>query len=192
MTNQFTEYEFKYNADNVGLNEFKSLMEMVGYKKSFDVSSWDHYYVKDGSDDFIRYRKSPYSPELTIKRKTTQNNNWKRVEIDLPLDIKRVNETIIEEFVGLEGYKENFKIYKSCFMFFQDNVNYVYYIVYDREMREKNRFIEVEINKDRLENWNWDVGSPENVLSDAERLLSTLGITNRNRLKKSLFELYRR
>jgi len=190
--NKYTELEFKYNADEVGLDQFKKLMEQIGYKKTFDVSSWDHYYTKEDTDDFMRFRDSPITPELTIKRKTNNSNNWNRIEIDLPLDINRVNKEVVAKFVGLEGYQEDFKIYKSCFMYFQEYYNCVYYIVYDQEMREKNRFIEIEVNKDAVESWDVEaLGEPETYLRAIEKNLEALGISNKNRLKKSLFELYR-
>jgi len=198
MNNIFTELEFKYNADEVGLAHFKNLMdEMKNNPNSIfqeiTVSSWDHYFTKANTDDFMRFRDSPLTPELTIKRKTVEGNNWNRIEIDLPLDIKRVNKEVVTEFVRLEGYEENFRIYKSCFIYIQEHCNYVYYIVYDEQMREKNRFIEIEINKDRLDKWpTYRLGSPEEYLRRVEKTLEGLGINSKNRLKKSLFELYRR
>src|SRR5690606_26309558 len=113
-------------------------------------SSWDTYYTRPGSlEEFQRFRESD-DPELTIKRKVKDSNNWERIESDLPLDPKRITEDKVTFHVGLDGYVKNFKIYKTCFIYWFDNTNAVYYIVYDEEMKERGRFIEVEINKDKV------------------------------------------
>lgn len=207
--NEFSELEFKYNADEVGLKQFTDLMEQVSYNKQLTVSSWDIYYTKPGvEDEFIRFRESVEKPELTIKRKVKDANNFKRIEVDVPLDpnipMNELRKTV-EEFVKLEGYTENFKIYKSCFIYWKEFVNYVYYIVYDEQMREQSRFIEVEFNKDKLKDFDQRYVQvetvegtamvqehPEDYLRVQEKKLEVLGITNRNRLKRSLFEMFRR
>lgn len=190
-TNNFRELEFKYKADAVGLQDFLNLMEKLKYKKSLDISSWDTYYTKENNDNFIRFRESAKTPELTIKRKVTTENNWDRIEVDLPLDPKRLTRQTVQEFVKLEGYKENFRIYKTCNIFWQQYVNYVYYIVYDKQKNELGRFIEVEINKEALPHFHSGQLDPEQVLRDKEKELEELGITSKNRLKKSLFELFK-
>lgn len=189
---KFTELEYKYRADNVGLQQFKDLMKEVGYLRSLTVSSWDLYFTNNTEENFIRLRESPVTPELTIKRKTKDSNNWNRKEVDIPLSASRFDRQAVEEFVALEGYEENFRIYKSCFIYFLEYVNYVYYIVYDEQMTEKGRFIEVEVNKDKLENWYPSWTTPPDTLKRSEQKLEVLGITNKNRLKKSLFEMFRR
>ena len=83
--NEFTELEYKYKADDIDLKDFRQLMSTLSTIKQKDVSSWDHYFTNAfNPDEFIRFRVSD-NPELTIKRKTNQNNNWNRVEVDLPL-----------------------------------------------------------------------------------------------------------
>lgn len=194
---EFSELEYKYKADDIGLKQFCDLMEELGYLFQITASSWDYYYTNN-SEDFIRLRESEKSPELTIKRKTQKENNWIRREVDLPLSISRYSRKAVEEFVNLEGYEENFKIYKSCFIYIQNYTNYVYYIVYDEQMREKGRFIEVEVNKDKIDQISnidtkdQEANSPLQILKNAEKELEKLGITNKNRLKKSVFELFRR
>ena len=189
--NEFQELEYKYRADDVGLKQFQEFMEGLGYCKHMTVSSWDTYFINDPGD-FIRFRESHLTPELTVKRKTKEENNWHRVEVDLPLDSKRINRKTVEHFVKLENYIENFRIFKSCFIFFQEHINYVYYIVYDYEMREKQRFIEVEVNKDKINELVDNGIDPKELLKKGEELLFKLNISSKNRLKKSLFELYRK
>lgn len=177
------ELEYKYKADDVKIADFRKLMDELGWQSQLDVSSWDVYFVDDQDDDkFIRFRNGA-KPELTRKEKVKSTNNWDRVEIDLPLDKKRLSEAIVEEFVTRGGYKENFRIYKTCFIYFFENVNYVYYIVYDTNMKEQGRFIEVEVNKDKVGETDLDWHAAQ---------LETLGLTYRNRMKRSLFEMFRR
>jgi hypothetical protein len=187
----FRELEYKYRADNIKLTDFNLLMEEWGYEKKLDgVGSWDHYYTKDSEEDFfIRYRNDRHRPELTKKRKLKSSNNWVRVEVDLPLDPERINEEIVTRFVGLDGYKEDFKIYKSCVIYFYEYINAVLYYVSDHEMEGKQSFLEIEVNKDKLE----ELGdkAPE-ILKEYEQKLNKLGISPQNRLKKSLFEMYRK
>ena len=191
------EFEYKYYANDIKLKEFVSLMEKMGFKKRLDASSWDTYYVKpDEKTEFQRFRHSS-QPEITKKRKVKSTNNWTRIELDLPLDKERVTEEIVAAYVGLDGYEKNFSIYKSCFIFWQDKVNYVYYIVYDENMKELSRFIEVEVNKNKIpgllteeDQKTGGFSGVEEVLNQAASELKKLGLTPQNRLKKSLFELY--
>lgn len=189
MNNEYKELEFKYNANNVRLTDFINLAENLAPVKRLDTSSWDYYYTATNADEFMRFRESD-DPELTIKRKVKTTNNWERVEVDLPLDPKRLSKGVVDSWVSLEGYKENFKIYKSCFIFWYENFNLVYYIVYDENMKERDRFIEVEINKKEVPVLGLDKAVA--LLKDAEQALTALAISPQNRLKKSLFEMFRK
>lgn len=182
----FKELEFKYNAKDIKFKDFYNIILNKGYKKSLSISSWDIYYTNNVENSFIRFRDST-TPELTKKVKTKESNNWDRVEVDLPLDINRINVDIVNKFSEVIGYKENFRIYKSCFIYWINNLNYVYYVVYDNNINELGRFIEVEVNKEDVEN----LQDPYEILLEGEKLLEKLGITPQNRMKKSLFELFR-
>ncbi len=183
--NEFLELEYKYKADDIKLQDFLNLMKTLPIVKQKEVSGWDTYYVNDSlKDEFIRYRASETS-ELTIKRKTNQNNNWQRLEVDLPL--REVNKTVVSKFAELLGYKENTSIFKNCFIFWLDYINFVFYIIYDINMEEKGRFIEVEINKERL---GKEVVLVEDNLRRGQEILAKLGLNSQNRLKKSLYEIF--
>jgi adenylate cyclase class IV len=124
--------------------------------------------------------------ELTIKRKTTDANNNNRVEVNVPTDGK--SSTSIEAFVDLLGYKKNFSIFKTCKIAFLEKIVLVYYIVYDDNLNEKKRFIEIEAN----EKFNWT--SEEEAWAEVvkyEDMFTALGISAKNRLKKSLYELFK-
>lgn len=185
----FKELEYKYDASDVSLSSFLDCInKMEGQVKKVDVSSWDYYYTPTDltiKDEFIRFRQAD-NPELTIKRKTKNSNNWERVEVDLPLDSKRLNKSSVDAFTSLLGYQENTKIYKTCFIYWFNNVNVVYYIVYDKDMKERSRFIEIEVNKEKVK----DLADPFSHLKDLETKLGELGIKSSNRLKRSLFEIF--
>lgn len=185
----FKEIEFKYKSDGVSLVQFIELMKEWGYKETIEASSWDKYFTKGSEkDNFLRFRMGKDRPELTKKRKTTDSNNWDRVEVDLPLDPNRISEDIVDKFVELDGFEKNFKIFKSCFIFMFDDISAVWYVVQDENLKEKARFIEIEVNKELVEK----IGEEEslNLLKSYEEKLSKLGITYQNRMKKSLFELF--
>ena len=185
--NEYTELEFKYKADDIALKDFLALVKDLPIKKQKDVSSWDHYYTTNSNEDeFIRYREST-DPELTIKRKTSVNNNWQRVEVDLPLDLKRTKLPIITKWVSLLGYEHKKSIYKSCFIYWLDYINFVYYVVYDDNMKEKGRFIEIEFNKDELTN---NIDKITDQMKTGQEILSKIGLNAQNRLKRSLFEIF--
>lgn len=190
MENEFKELEYKYKADEIRLVEFQKIMRTLPFKKVVEVSSWDVYYTKEtDKGEFQRFRNSNERPELTKKRKILSSNNWERIESDLPLDPLRITEDKVTFHVGLDGYKVNFKIYKSCFIYFLDTVNFVYYIVYNEDMKEMGRFVEVEVNKDQVQKLGGEEKAFE-VLKEYEQKLLGLGISPQNRLKKSLFEMF--
>jgi adenylate cyclase class IV len=181
----FKEIETKYYADGINMDAFTKLLEPLN-PEWIMVSSYDDYFIND-KDDFIRYRYHDHMGELTIKRKTTDLNNNNRVEINLPTQGKL--SSAVSAFVDLLGYKRNFSIFKTCKIAILEKVVLVYYIVYDENLNEKQRFIEVEAN----EKYNWQ--SEEEAwatVTQYEKILEPLGITPKNRLRKSLFELFKK
>ena len=184
-TLQHKELEFKYYADDIDMADFIKLVQPLNPEWMM-VSSYDDYFVND-NDEFIRYRYHDHMGELTIKRKTTDLNNNNRVEVNVPTDGK--SSASIEAFAGLLGYKKNFSIFKTCKIAFLENAVLVYYVVYDENLNEKKRFIEVEAK----ETYNWT--SEEEAWAcvvEYEDMLAPLGISAKNRLKKSLYELFKK
>lgn len=182
------ELEFKYKADSVSLTDFDAQMKLYSenYKK-LDVSSWDAYFFNETYPDrFLRLRMGQ-RPEFTIKVKSGEGVQ-KRTEINVSLvgDQEQTVSAICKEL----GYEKNIKIYKSCFIYFYNLFNTVYYTVYNEEMKEIGRFIEIEFDESRVA----DIGEAQafEVLKDVEKdVLGPLGITHKNRLQKSLFDMYR-
>jgi predicted adenylyl cyclase CyaB len=181
----FKEIEYKYRSDDIKLKDFKELMESLNPINLLEVSSFDHYYTND-KDEFIRYRKSETKPELTIKRKLTDTNNQYRTEVNLNLN--KNTEQTVEAFVNLLGYKENFRVFKTCWIYYFDNVDVVMYIVYNSNMKELGRFIEIEL----LEDKKIEKDKAFEILNEYESKLGKLDITPKNRLKRSLFELFKK
>ena len=191
INDDYTELEYKYRADDVGLTEFRQymadVMDTTAY--SIDVSSWDHYYTNGKSVEFLRYRAAADSPELTIKKKINKSNSWVRREVDIELSTSPAgpDRNDMDEFMDILGFKRNFTIYKSCFIYYYKSLVYVYYIVYNEDMKELGRYIEIEVTK------GGNHKDPKGLLAAAEASLEErFGIGARNRLKRSLFEIYRR
>ena len=178
----FYEQEYKYKADNISLVDFKKLMKTLPIVRKLETSSWDYYFVTDSDkNNFIRFRDS-HDPELTQKRKINESNNWNRLEVDLALDPKKTNKETVSKFLELLGYKENFRIFKTAWIYWLDKTHYVMYTVFDENMKEIGRYIEVEVNKGS--------SGDQTHLDEAAEKLKELGLTPANRMKKSIFELY--
>ena len=182
----FKEIEVKYNADNIKMEDFLNIIEQLPIRKKLMVSSYDDYFTREG-DEFVRYRHTDERGELTIKKKTSDKNNNDRIEVNLPTAGDNV--AAVTEFVKLQGYDYNFGIYKTCNIFWTDKVDLVYYVVYDKELKEQRRFIEIEADED-LE-WESEEEAWNEILK-YEKMLEPLGITPKHRLRKSLFEIFRK
>jgi adenylate cyclase class IV len=181
---RFKEIETKYDATNIKMEDFLKVIDQLPVRDKLLVSSYDEYYTNKDSD-FIRYRHSNDRGELTIKRKVNEANNNDRVEVNLPTQGDNVQ--TVSAFVGLLGYGHNFSIYKTCNIFWTGKVDLVYYVVYDKEFKEKRRFIEIEAD----EHLEWESEDEAwNEVVKYEKLLEPLGITPKNRLRKSLFEIF--
>lgn len=194
----YVELEYKYRAGSIKLEDFCNLIKRLNPLKETKVSSWDYYYTSTNCyiPGFIRFRDSTVNPELTQKIKTNNDNNFNRVEIDLPLDRTKVTLETVDKFVTTLGYKENFRIYKNCFVYWLDSVNFVYYTVFDQDLKELGRFIEVEVNKDKVKELDKKVhkhpylsGSEIELDFYADKL-KELGLTSKDIMQESLFELF--
>lgn len=181
----FKEIETKYSANGIDINKFVDLVAPLNPNWVM-VSSFDDYFTNPAGE-FIRYRYTDSHGELTIKRKTTDTNNNNRVEVNLKTEGKNFN--TVNAFAGLLGYKLNFSIYKTCKIAILDRIVLVYYVVYDEKLNELQRFIEIEAQ----ENYNWS--SEEEAWAEVlkyEKMLEPLSITPKNRLKRSLFEIFKK
>jgi adenylate cyclase class IV len=181
----FKEIETKYSGNSIGMDDFVKVVQPLNPEWMM-VSSYDDYFVND-EDEFIRYRYHDHMGELTIKRKTTDTNNNNRIEVNLSTDGK--SSQAVAQFVDLLGYKFNFSIFKTCKIAFLEKAVLVYYVVYDENLKELQRFIEIEAN----EKYAWL--SEEEAWSEVikyEKMFEPIGITPQHRLRKSLYELFKK
>lgn len=184
---KFKEIEFKYNAKSIGLKAFRKTIEAFAIKPRWqEVASYDDYFVNDAGR-FVRYRYNNESGQVTTKEKTTDSNNQNRVEYNLNMGSN--NYETLQGFYESLGFKFNFKIYKVCHIAWLEKIDLVYYVVYDDELKELDRFIEIEALEDH--NWASEQEAWDEIIK-YEKLLEPLGITPQHRMKKSLFEMYKK
>lgn len=146
---------------------------------------------------FMRYRRPSHGldndrKELTTKYKQDgSKNNVQREEKNIRVD--KTDETTVISFVKDIGYKMNFSIWKTCHIYNFDDATLVFYSVYDTtngKASKMDNFVEIEVSEEKVsgmtEQQAWD------IIVKYEKAMETLGIGAKNRLRKSLFEMYRR
>lgn len=197
---QFKEIETKYRVDPSLLIEFKKLVDKVPTIKQFlYIEGEDEYYLHPHTPDidFARYRRPSHGldnnrSELTFKSKPKDaKNNIVRTEINFRVDNTPPN--TIREGLKLQGYVFNFSIFKTCQIYKVEDATLVYYSVYDTTDNSNtavHSFLEIEVDEEQLNHMTEEQAWL--VLEKWEKYLAPLGIKPQNRLKKSLFELFRR
>lgn len=147
---------------------------------------------------FMRYRRPSHGldgdrKELTTKYKQSgSKNNIQREEKNIRVD--KVNEETIMDFVSDLGYKLNFSIWKTCHIYNFTDATLVFYSVYDTTNGGKaskvDTFVEIEVDEDKV------TGMTEKqafeIIEKYEAVLESVGLSARTRLRKSLFEMYKR
>ena len=190
--NPYFEIEVKFNAEEINRFAFKDLAKSLNPTSFIFVESTDIYYAKN-ENEFLRHRLPAENKggseedrsELTFKKKTTGQNNWNRVEVNLRVD--KNDPALVAAFCEGLDYKRNFSIVKSCEIFFYPDADLVLYNVKD-EAGKYAHYLEIEASEDigmtQEEAWN--------VILKYEKLLAPLGITAQKRKRLSLWEIYRR
>jgi len=190
---EFLEFETKYNTDGELVYKFK---EIVGSHPDIEdflyVEGDDIYYTK--GEEFLRYRmpqsKKNKRAELTYKTKHGNKNNIARTEVNLRVDPN--DHATVEKFVNILGYEQNFRITKICHIYYTKEANLVFYSIIDHANKSKSmsHFIEIEVNEELAtgltEEENWD------IIRKWEGVMAPLGVLAQKRLRKSLFEMYRK
>ena len=179
----FKEIEYKYFANNISLDKFKQTIKDINMKITgiTEVKSTDDYFKStDTKVNFLRYRHNDTYQELTLKKKTNSSNNNNRIEINLKTnsDLETVS-----AFVEMLGYTHSFTIQKDCYIVHFENGEIVHYTVMDAN-GDVNNFIEIEAHT------NFNDTEAFEIINQYEKYLEPLGITYKNRLKRSLFEIY--
>lgn len=188
MAKSFLEIETKYAADEIDRIAFKTFLKSLNPKNFLYVESTDIYFTKN--DEFLRYRMPPETDkskraELTFKKKHVSSNNIVRTEVNLRVDMN--DEITIQAFCEGLGYSKNFKIYKMCDIYSFEDAVIVFYTVID-ELNKTSSFLEIEVN----EGLELNEEESKKIILKYETALSSLGLSPQKRLKKSLFEMYRK
>lgn len=183
------EYEQKYRVDNILLQDFQILMNTLpDLHEYISGGGWDFYYSKPGTDTFQRLRCDPRFPELTKKIKINGSNQRRReYDIKLVAEDPSSSPRYIQQYLEEDGYQVNFSIYKAYDIWVFDEVNYVYYVVFDNNLKELGRFVEVELNKKKVK----DIVHPLATLHRHAQLLSKIGLTPAFRETRSLWEMWK-
>lgn len=188
-----TELEVKYKMENGDMFSFKRFVESEFAVERFEyVTGPDYYFVKPESGEAIRYRVPSYQKEkgeLTIKQKKTAENNINRIEVNIPLKNPSIED--VTKFVGLLGYELNFAIIKDCVVFELSDCVMAYYSVAEiGGSKPPLHFIEVEIKEEVVDSLSED--EAWGVLRYYESKLSAIGISPQRRVKKSLYEIFKK
>lgn len=146
---------------------------------------------------FMRYRRPSHGlddgrKELTTKYKQDgSKNNIKREEKNIRVD--NTPEETVSQFIQDIGYKINFEIWKTCHIYNFDDATLVFYSVYDTtdgKAKGMDNFVEIEVDEDTVssmtEEQAWE------IIQKYELALESIGVSARSRLRKSLYEMYRR
>lgn len=184
------ELEYKYNAYDISLTAFIAFAKSRNPTNSLYVCGYDHFYSsRSEPDTFIRHRVGDNFNQLTVKRKLTDKNNFIRDEINLSL-AKDVTEETAASLAKSLGYEFNRTIFKTVFVYTYDKYVLSYYAVTDTELKELGRFMEIEV----AEGYPWSTEDQAwSMLNDLEcEAASSLGIKARGRIKKSLYEQFRK
>lgn len=184
------EVEFKYSAENIPLTKFTEFCKNRKPKKELIISGYDYFYANPKEPDaFCRHRQSCETNQLTMKRKTADNNNYVRTEHNMDLMPFMKNDQV-QALCAELGYAYDYTIFKNCFIFQYDLYTLVYYLCYDKDMKELGRFIEIEMS----EHHEWTSSEETyNELIIMEKLCSKdLGISAQARIKRSLWEMYKK
>ena len=180
MTTLF-EVEMKYKADDIGFDAFSDVAHSLNPISVSDFGSHDYYFSDD--QRFMRWRLSHIKPELTSKVKHTDNNNIIRIEVNLPLH-EIPSFEVMTTFSKMHGLKYDFHIWKTARVFFFQEVLLAYYITYNPNMKELDRFIEIEAREDV------NFASPEAAREAVERYEKLMDLSPQKRVRLSLFERY--
>lgn len=197
---KLTEFETKYRVEPHLLTEFKAIVGPIAESQSgkfIYVEGPDYYFTNGKGDSFIRYRRPSHGldngrSEMTVKIKPDgAKSNIKRQEVNLRVDV--TPEDAVREFISIMGYKPNFSIWKGCHIYNLEDATLVFYSVFDTtdgKPSKTDSFVEIEIDEHLVSSLTEEQAMA--LIVKYEKLLEPLGLSPQRRLRKSLFEMYRR
>lgn len=192
---KFTEFETKYRLSLTDFPSFTLVMESIpGLVNFLFARGPDHYFSRpDGS--LGRYRVAQFATnegkfaQWTVKEKREgAKDNVFRFETNWRID----NTPEEEVYAGAlkMGYRFNFKITKQCHIYEYEDATVVFYSVRELTSTQEDYFLEIEVKEETIHNLTekeaWG------VIEKYERLLAPTGINAHKRIRKSLYELYRK
>lgn len=183
---KFKEIEFKYNADDISLDNFNEFCRNRKPIKDFIAAGYDYFYTNPNyPDHFGRHRVGINFNQLTSKNKISDKNNFIRYEDNIMLS-NDVTPEQVESFYSRIGFTKTATAFKTCFIYEYADHILVYYVLYNAAMKETGRFFEIEIREDvsfESEDFAW------NRLVAIEKECEGLGITPQRRVRKSIYEM---
>ena len=194
MLPKHTEFETKYRVEGSLIYTFKEIINNIKDESTFVyVEGPDWYYTKNDSEDIarcslLRYRKADNQKraEVTFKEKPVGvKSNIKRKEVNWRVD-NTPFETV-QEGALMQGYEFNFKIWKMCHIRKFKDATLVFYTVRGDDNKIAH-FVEIEVDEATIHKLTEEEAF--GVIKKYEEILAPLGITYRNRMAKSLFEMY--
>lgn len=119
MIDRYTEIEVKLEADKIAEKEFMAWASSKGPHKYLCVEGYDYYYSQN--DNVVRLRVPPdESPQLTVKKRKSQQSTRDRQEIDLTFSKETTSEDI-KEFLVTSGFSPDVVLFKRALIFWYKN-----------------------------------------------------------------------
>lgn len=190
------EFETKYRVEQSVQLPFKLIVEKMPTFKDFVYAEGPDEYFINGKL-FARYRKESNKgdaarAELTIKIKPEgAKNNIIREEYNIRVD-GTPRETVVK-FLKALNFEYNFTVMKTCFIYHMEDATLVSYTVADvtdGEIKREDNFVEIEVSEEKIHNMTEEEAWA--ILVKYEKALESLGINPQKRLRKSLYEMYKR
>lgn len=191
---RFTEFETKYSSDIANLSNFKSIVEELPGLVEFIYAEGPDTYMTKADGSFGRYRAAKYPQDTkyaqwTLKLKPVgAKNNISRLEYNWRVDGTPVQE-ILDGAVAM-GFTFNFKITKQCHIYRFADATLVFYSVKEEGSTKEDYYVEIEITEETVheltEEQAWD------IIRKYEKILEPVGVNAQKRLRRSLFEMYRK
>lgn len=184
----FKEIEFKYSTD---LHTGEFISRCHRYKLNH-VMGIDHFYGnKRRVRSFLRHRISNSLNQLTYKKKISKDNNFIRIENNLSLGEDSTRHAVAHLCAQLD-YEYNTSILKSVWFCETPTYTLSFYRCYrgdNLDSIEIGRFIEIEMS----ETYPWkNCKQAYSELVKLEKKFKFLGINSKSRVKKSLWEMYKK
>lgn len=204
------EFETKYRVEDQNLITFKQILDNLPEEKKFlYVEGPDFFFTHpkwffenmpewDPSGTFARYREPSYGldngrRQVTWKYKGKDaKNSIQRIENNFNITPDTTKEGVFKQ-MECQGTVFNCSIIKNCHIYICSDATLVFYTVYDTtdgKPKRADNFVEIEVKEELMaemsEEKAWE------IIVKYEKLLEPVGVSAQKRLKKSLFEMYKR